>query len=125
MVHLRRHDRLDLRLYQRIALARERITVTRELLDAVDQSRAAMLAHLAGGGVLAYGVNTGLGYMARHPIEPAGRSWDDRGEQSAGWHDGCWTIWVHEHLHHLAEHQSDLVGPARHVAAIRRRPWWR
>ena len=46
-------------------------------------------------------------------------------EQSAGWHHSCWTIWVHEHLHHLAEHQSDLVGPATHVAAIRRRPWWR
>ncbi len=38
---------------------------------------------------------------------------------------GCWKVWVHEHLHHLSEHMPDLVGPAKHVAAIRRRPWWR
>ncbi|MBV8988460.1 MAG: hypothetical protein JO372_07860 [Solirubrobacterales bacterium] len=38
---------------------------------------------------------------------------------------GCWTVWVQEHLHHLSEHMPDLVAPAKHVAAIRRRPWWR
>jgi uncharacterized membrane protein YccC len=36
-----------------------------------------------------------------------------------------YEIWVHEHLHHLGEHLSDLVGPATSVAEIRRRPWWR
>jgi hypothetical protein len=35
------------------------------------------------------------------------------------------TIWLAEHLDHLAEHLEDLVAPATHVAAIRRRPWWR
>ncbi len=37
----------------------------------------------------------------------------------------CWTVSVHEQLYHLSDHLSDLVGPAREVAAVRRRPWWR
>jgi uncharacterized membrane protein YccC len=35
------------------------------------------------------------------------------------------AIWLTEHLDHLAEHLEDLVAPAMHVAAVRRRPWWR
>ena len=46
-------------------------------------------------------------------------------EASVGSPNACWTIWVHEHLRHLGEHLGDLVGPAKHIAAIRRRPWWR
>ena len=46
-------------------------------------------------------------------------------EASVGSPNVCWTIWVHEHLRHLGEHLGVLVGPAKHIAAIRRRPWWR
>ena len=35
------------------------------------------------------------------------------------------TLWLQEHLDHLAEHLGDLIAPAMHVAEIRRRPWWR
>jgi len=35
------------------------------------------------------------------------------------------TIWLREHLDHLTEHLCELVAPAAHLAAVRRRPWWR
>jgi hypothetical protein len=35
------------------------------------------------------------------------------------------TIWLREHLDHLAEHLEVLVDPANHLADVRRRPWWR
>ncbi len=35
------------------------------------------------------------------------------------------TIWLEEHLDHLAEHLCELVAPAARLAQIRRRPWWR
>jgi len=35
------------------------------------------------------------------------------------------TFWVREHLRHLSDHLGDLVIPARHMAEVRRRPWWR
>jgi uncharacterized membrane protein YccC len=34
-------------------------------------------------------------------------------------------VWLCENLNHLTEHLGELVGPAAHVAEIRRRPWWR
>lgn len=34
-------------------------------------------------------------------------------------------VWLCENLNHLTEHLDELVGPAAHVAEIRRRPWWR
>lgn len=33
-------------------------------------------------------------------------------------------VWLCEHLDHLAEHLSELVGPAMHLAEVRSRPWW-
>jgi hypothetical protein len=35
------------------------------------------------------------------------------------------TVWLCEHLDHLADHLGELVEPAEKVAAVRRRPWWR
>ena len=35
------------------------------------------------------------------------------------------AVWLGELLEHLIEHLEDLVAPAMHVAASRRRPWWR
>jgi uncharacterized membrane protein YccC len=34
-------------------------------------------------------------------------------------------VWLCEHLDELAEHLEELVAPAAHIAALRRRPWWR
>jgi hypothetical protein len=36
-----------------------------------------------------------------------------------------YAIWLDEHLDHLSEHLSELVPPARRVAEVRRKPWWR
>ncbi len=70
MILLERPDQLDAGNYRRIVLAHEAVAVAPALLEAVDAERGRMLAHLATG-VTAYGVNTGLGYMAGTPIEPA------------------------------------------------------
>ncbi|MGZ4181637.1 MAG: FUSC family protein [Solirubrobacteraceae bacterium] len=35
------------------------------------------------------------------------------------------TVWLCEHLDHLADHLCELIAPAGKVAAVRRRPWWR
>jgi uncharacterized membrane protein YccC len=37
----------------------------------------------------------------------------------------CYAIWVQELLGHISDHLGDLLGPAEHLAAVRRRPWWR
>jgi len=68
MIVLERPDQLDAELYRRIVLDREPVGVAPALLEAVDAARARMLAHLATG-VTAYGVNTGLGYLAGTPID--------------------------------------------------------
>jgi hypothetical protein len=36
-----------------------------------------------------------------------------------------YAIWLDEHLDHLTEHLAELVPPARRVAEVRRKPWWR
>jgi hypothetical protein len=36
-----------------------------------------------------------------------------------------YVIWLDEHLDHLSEHLAQLVPPARRVAEVRRKPWWR
>jgi hypothetical protein len=36
-----------------------------------------------------------------------------------------YCIWLEEHLDHLSEHLAELVPPARQIAELRRRPWWR
>jgi histidine ammonia-lyase len=69
MIVLERPDQLEPELYRRIVLDHEPVTVAPALLDAVDAARARMLAHLATG-VTAYGVNTGLGYLAGTRIDP-------------------------------------------------------
>ncbi len=65
---LERHDQLDLPLYRRIAFDHESVSVAPALLSAVAESRAALLEHL-GSGAQAYGVNTGLGYLASRPVQ--------------------------------------------------------
>ena len=69
MIVLERHDGLDLVRYRRIARDGEAVGIAPALLAAVDDRRARMLAHLAGGGDT-YGVTTGVGYLSRVPLEP-------------------------------------------------------
>jgi histidine ammonia-lyase len=66
---LERHDQLDLALYRRITLDREPIAIADALLDTVQQTRDALLAHLASGAD-AYGVTTGLGFLANRSVPP-------------------------------------------------------
>ena len=49
---LERHDQLDLTLYRRIAFERAPISLSPALLDTVQHSRDALVAHLAARGVL-------------------------------------------------------------------------
>jgi uncharacterized membrane protein YccC len=35
------------------------------------------------------------------------------------------AFWVREHLRDLGSHAHDIIGPAEHVAQLRRVPWWR
>jgi histidine ammonia-lyase len=65
---LTRHDQLDLPLYRRIALDREPVAVASELVSRVAHARIALLEHLESG-AQAYGVNTGLGYLAGRAVE--------------------------------------------------------
>ena len=66
-VHLERHDQLDLPLYRRIVFDREPVLPSPALLDTVQRGRDALLRHLESG-ASAYGVNTGLGFLAGHPV---------------------------------------------------------
>ena len=68
VVILDRYGQLDMEDYRRIAFEHEPVDVGVELLAAVDAERGAMLAHLEGG-VAAYGINTGLGYLISHAVE--------------------------------------------------------
>jgi len=36
-----------------------------------------------------------------------------------------YSVWLCEHLDHLAEHLDELIAPARRIAELRRAPWWR
>jgi histidine ammonia-lyase len=65
---LERPDQLNLSQYRRIAFERETVAVAPPLLAAVARSREALLAYLASG-ASAYGVNTGLGYLAARPVQ--------------------------------------------------------
>jgi histidine ammonia-lyase len=69
MIVLERAGQLDPELYRRIVREHEEVAAAPALLDAVDARRARMLAQLATGAT-AYGVNTGLGYMAGKRIDP-------------------------------------------------------
>jgi histidine ammonia-lyase len=66
-VLLERPDQLDLPTYQRIVFERAPVILADALLDTVQQSRDALLAHLAAG-ASAYGVTTGLGFLAGHAV---------------------------------------------------------
>jgi uncharacterized membrane protein YccC len=35
------------------------------------------------------------------------------------------ALWVRDHLSHLGSHSASLIEPARRLAALRRKPWWR
>jgi histidine ammonia-lyase len=70
MILLESTDSLDLARYRRIARGGERIEVAPPLLEAVERRRATMVRALEGG-ARAYGVTTGLGYMASQEIPPA------------------------------------------------------
>lgn len=47
------------------------------------------------------------------------------GDDSLLVHHHPQALWVHEHLHHLAEHVAVVPAPAQRVAELRRTPWWR
>jgi histidine ammonia-lyase len=66
-VVLRGPDAVGLAVYRRVVLEGERVELDDGVLDEVERSRAAMLRHIATG-VPAYGVTTGLGYMASRPV---------------------------------------------------------
>ncbi len=68
-VLLERHDQLDLPQYRRIAFDRAPVALAGGLLDTVQHSRDALMAHLAAGAP-AYGVTTGLGLLANRPVAP-------------------------------------------------------
>lgn len=72
-VLLERHDQLDLVLYRRIVLDREPVMLAPALLDTVQRTRDALLRHLDSG-ASAYGVNTGLGYLAQQSVAPTDHS---------------------------------------------------
>lgn len=65
---LERHDQLDLPLYCRVALDREPVALAPPMMAAVDRSRAQFVTHVESGAI-AYGVNTGLGYLADHAVQ--------------------------------------------------------
>lgn len=67
MIELDRYDALDLDSYRRIVLNGEPIAVSEGLFEHVDRRRKALLRHLATG-VPAYGVTTGLGYLASETV---------------------------------------------------------
>lgn len=67
MIVLERHDQLDLAAYRRVVEEGEEVTLASEALLRVDDRRAAMLTALESG-MPAYGVTTGLGYLASRPI---------------------------------------------------------
>jgi histidine ammonia-lyase len=66
-VLLERHDQLDLPTYRRIVFERAPVVLADAVLEAVQQSRDALLAHLATG-ASAYGVTTGLGFLADRAV---------------------------------------------------------
>jgi histidine ammonia-lyase len=66
---LERHDQLDLASYCRIAWGGARVALADRLLNTVQRSRTALLSHLESGAA-AYGVTTGLGYLASHSVGP-------------------------------------------------------
>jgi histidine ammonia-lyase len=68
MIVLARADQLDLEQYRRIVVEREPVALDPAALAAVDAARDRLLAHLDTG-VPAYGVNTGLGYLARTRLD--------------------------------------------------------
>jgi histidine ammonia-lyase len=69
MIVLARPDQLDLGHYRRIVVEREPVALDPAALAAVEAARERLLAHLDTG-VSAYGVTTGLGYLARTRVEP-------------------------------------------------------
>jgi len=70
MIVLAGPRQLDLESYRRIVVEHEEVELDPAALAAVDAARARLLAHLDTGAV-AYGVNTGVGYLARTRIEAA------------------------------------------------------
>ena len=67
MIVLDRHDALGLDTFRRVAAQHEQVRIDDDALARVDERRAAMLRALEEGAP-AYGVTTGLGYLASRPI---------------------------------------------------------
>jgi histidine ammonia-lyase len=67
MIVLDRHDALDLETYRRIVVEYEEVALATDALRLVDERRAAMLRAIESG-MPAYGVTTGLGYLATRTI---------------------------------------------------------
>jgi histidine ammonia-lyase len=69
MIVLTGPGELDLPLYRRIVAGREPVALDEGALAAVAEARRRLLAHI-GTGVSAYGVTTGLGYLAATSLDP-------------------------------------------------------
>ena len=67
MLELDRHDVLDLNAYRRVVSDGEPVAVPETLLEHVGRQREALLRHLETG-VPAYGITTGLGYLASESV---------------------------------------------------------
>ncbi|MGH2886884.1 MAG: aromatic amino acid lyase, partial [Solirubrobacteraceae bacterium] len=66
-VLLERHDQLDLPSYRRIVFDHDPVALSDALLDTIQRNRDALLGQLAAG-ASAYGVTTGLGFLASRPV---------------------------------------------------------
>jgi histidine ammonia-lyase len=73
VILLDRHDALDLERYRRIVVDGEAVALSPQALELVDRRRSAMLRAIETGAP-AYGVTTGLGYLATHAIPEADRT---------------------------------------------------
>jgi histidine ammonia-lyase len=69
MIVLSRPDQLDLAQYRRIVVGREPVALDPAALAGVGAARERLLSHLDTG-VSAYGVNTGVGYLAGTRLDP-------------------------------------------------------
>jgi histidine ammonia-lyase len=67
---IERHDLLEPSSYRRVAFEREPVSLAPGLLEGVARRRAELLTHLESG-ASAYGVNTGLGYLADRRVAAA------------------------------------------------------
>jgi hypothetical protein len=115
--------RLRLTAHSVAGLPRACVSSDRESPDAIEERADTLVAWYRqlsvqvgrpGGDLTPLGTPATDGYQAGDDGHPAG----DDGHDSRG------SIWLREHLDHLAENFGDLSAPALRVAQFRQQPWW-